>query len=105
MSYQETGPQAAGAMSGIRGAIRDMATENIADLALAASRIKDLIPLWYGEGDMVTPAFIRDAANDALQSGMTFYVPDMRGLPQLTAALSAYQTRLHGREIPVERST
>ena len=37
--------------------------------------------------------------------GNTFYVPDMRGLPALTAALSAYQTKLHGRDIPVIRST
>lgn len=92
-------------MAGIRAAIRDMAVENIADLALAASAIPDVIPLWYGEGDMVTPPFIREAATKALADGMTFYVPDMRGLPMLTAALSDYQTRLHGRPIGVERST
>lgn len=105
MNQLDAALQAATAMTGIRPAIRDMATENIADLAHAARSMTDLIPLWYGEGDMVTPAFIRDAAAEALQSGMTFYVPDMRGLPQLTQALAAYQTRLHGLDIPVERST
>lgn len=93
------------AMAGIRAAIRDMAVENIADLALAAAKIPDVIPLWYGEGDLVTPAFIRDAAAQALAEGMTFYVPDMRGLPVLTAALADYQTRLHGRPIGIGRST
>ncbi len=92
-------------MDGIRAPIRDMVVDNIADLALAAAKIPDVIPLWYGEGDLVTPSFIREAAAKALHDGMTFYVPDMRGLPALTAALSDYQTRLHGRPIGVQRST
>ena len=64
-----------------------------------------MIALWYGEGDMVTPAFIRDAAKAALDEGLTFYIPDMRGHAPLTEALSDYQTRLHGRPIPVRRTT
>jgi aspartate/methionine/tyrosine aminotransferase len=64
-----------------------------------------VITLWYGEGDLVTPDFIRDAAKRSLDAGNTFYVPDMRGLPELTEALSAYLSDLHGREIPVARST
>ena len=54
---------------------------------------------------MVTPAFIRDAAKQALDAGRTFYVPNMRGTASLIAALSTYQTRLYGRPIGVERST
>lgn len=92
-------------VDGIRAAIRDMAVENIADLAMAAAKMSDLIPLWYGEGDLVTPPFIRDAATRALDAGLTFYVSDMRGLPALTAALSDYQTRLHDRPIGLARST
>ena len=92
-------------LDGIRTAIRDMTVENIADLAMAAAKVPDLIPLWYGEGDLVTPPFIRAAAARALEAGMTFYVPDMRGLPALTAALSDYQTRLHDRPIGIARST
>jgi aspartate aminotransferase len=89
----------------IRPQIMDLETENIAEFAVRARSIPDIITLWYGEGDLVTPAFIRDAAKDALDQGLTFYVPDMRGLPALTEALSAYLTRLHGRDIPVPRST
>lgn len=91
--------------AGIRAAIRDLSTENVAELAVRASSLTDVIPLWYGEGDLVTPQFIRDAAKAALDGGMTFYIPDMRGLPALTEALSQYQSRIHGREIPVSRST
>jgi aspartate/methionine/tyrosine aminotransferase len=89
----------------IRPQIRDLQVENIARLAHLARDIPDVITLWYGEGDQVTPAFIRDAAKASLDRGETFYVPDMRGWPPLTAALAAYQTRLHGRSIGVERST
>lgn len=89
----------------IRPQIMDLQTENIAELAVRARSISDVITLWYGEGDLVTPSFIRDAAKASLDAGNTFYVPDMRGLPALTEALSAYLTALHGRDIPVTRST
>lgn len=91
--------------AGIRPQIRDLNTENIAALAVRARSIKDVIPLWYGEGDIVTPAFIRDAAKAAMDAGKTFYEPNMRGAAGLVAALSEYQTDLHGREIAPERST
>lgn len=91
--------------SGVSASIRDLPSENIADLAFRAASLQDVIPLWYGEGDLVTPSFIRDAAKAALDGGMTFYIPDMKGLPALTQALSDYQSRIHGRNIPVSRST
>ena len=93
------------AYSGIRPQIIDLQVENIARMAVRAQSIPDVITLWYGEGDVETPDFIRQAAKDSLDQGNTFYVPDMRGLPALTAALSAYQSKLHGRDIPVVRST
>src|SRR5438270_201681 len=82
-----------------RPQVRDLATDSIADLAMRARTLEGVIPLWYGEGDMVTPAFVRDAAKAAFDQGMTFYIPDMRGYPPLVQALSAYQSTLHGREI------
>ena len=63
----------------IRTQIMDLQTENIAELAVRAKSLTDIITLWYGEGDLVTPAFIRDAAKASLDAGNTFYVPDMRG--------------------------
>ncbi|MBB3611295.1 pyridoxal phosphate-dependent aminotransferase [Rhizobium sp. BK602] len=93
------------AFEGIRAQIRDLRTDNIAVLAKRARELGGVIPLWFGEGDMVTPAFIRDAAKKALDDGQTFYVPNMRGLPALNEALSEYQTRWHGRPIPIERTT
>ncbi len=93
------------ALSGIRPQIQDLRTENIAALALRAREIGDVIPLWYGEGDMVTPAFIRDAAKAALDDGNTFYIPNMRGMEALNTALADYQTALHDRRIGIKRTT
>ena len=93
------------AFDGIRAQMRDLHTETIANLAMRAREIGDVIALWYGEGDMVTPAFIRDAAKAAFDDGLTFYIPNMRGYEPLIEALSEYQTRLHGQHIPVSRTT
>jgi aspartate/methionine/tyrosine aminotransferase len=55
-----------------------------------------LIPLWAGEGDLPTPAFICDAAARALAGGETFYTYQ-RGIPPLREALARYHERLYGR--------
>ncbi|MEQ1951093.1 pyridoxal phosphate-dependent aminotransferase [Mesorhizobium sp. CN2-181] len=93
------------AFDGIRAQMRDLHTETIANLAMRAREIGDVIALWYGEGDMVTPAFIRDAAKQAFDDGLTFYIPNMRGYEPLIEALSEYQTRLHGQHIGIPRTT
>ena len=53
---------------------------------------QDLIPLWAGEGDLPTPAFICEPAIEALRAGETFYTWN-RGIPELRAALGAYHQR------------
>lgn len=93
------------ARKGIRPQIQDLRTENIAAMAVRARELGDVIPLWYGEGDLVTPPFIREAAKGALDEGLTFYIPDMRGHGPLSAALEAYQSALHGRPIGRTRTT
>jgi aspartate/methionine/tyrosine aminotransferase len=60
-----------------------------------------LIPLWAGEGDLPTPAFIAEAASKALLGGETFYTYQ-RGLPPLREALAAYHTRHYGRPFSPE---
>jgi aspartate/methionine/tyrosine aminotransferase len=54
-----------------------------------------LIPLWVGEGDLVTPAFISDAAARSLAAGETFYT-NQRGVPELREAIARYMTRVYG---------
>ena len=61
----------------------------------------DVIPLWAGEGDLPTPAFIAEAASRALAGGETFYTRQ-RGIPELREALAAYHSRLFGRSFAPE---
>ena len=61
-----------------------------------------LIPLWAGEGDLPTPAFITDAASKALAGGETFYTWQ-RGIPDLRQALARYYARHFGKTFPEEQ--
>lgn len=54
-----------------------------------------LTPIWAGEGDLPTPAFICDAATRSMQAGETFYTSN-RGIPELRQALASYFARLYG---------
>jgi aspartate/methionine/tyrosine aminotransferase len=61
-----------------------------------------LIPLWAGEGDMPTPAFIYEAATRSLAAGETFYTWQ-RGLPELRQALARYHEGVYGQAADPER--
>jgi len=61
-----------------------------------------LIPLWVGEGDLPTPAFIGEAASAGLAAGETFYTYQ-RGIPELREAIARYHERLYGRPFDPER--
>ena len=54
-----------------------------------------LIPLWAGESDLSTPAFITEAASRSLEAGETFYTYQ-RGIPELREIIAAYMTATYG---------
>lgn len=60
-----------------------------------------MIPLWAGEGDQPTPAFIADAASRALSNGETFYTWQ-KGIPEVRQALGHYYERHFGRSFAPE---
>src|SRR6516165_8652864 len=92
-----------GLSSSLSGPIaRDLSETGIAEVAMSAFGEPDVVPLWFGEGDLVTPDFVRDAAAKALAAGETFYTWQ-RGLPELRSALSAYTERLYGIKCGPER--
>jgi aspartate/methionine/tyrosine aminotransferase len=64
----------------------------------------DIIPLWLGETDLVTPEFIRAAAAGALAEGRTFYT-HARGILPLRQAICDFHKRVTGADIAVERVT
>jgi len=61
-----------------------------------------LIPLWAGEGDLPTPAFITEAATRALVAGETYYTWQ-RGIPELREAIARYNAALFGQPADSER--
>src|SRR3569832_1367221 len=89
-------------MSPIRPAIRSLASNGIAQVAGLGLGDPDIVPLWFGESDLVTPKIIRDAAKQALDDGRTFYC-GQRGILPLREALSACHKRTVGADIAVER--
>src|ERR1700742_5369167 len=89
-------------MSPIRPAIRNLAANGIAQVAGLGLGDPDIVPLWFGESDLVTPKFIRDAAVKALDGGKTFY-SGQRGILELREAISFFHKRTVDADIAVER--
>ena len=89
-------------MSPIRPSIRNLAANGIAQVAAQGLGDPDIVPLWFGESDVVTPAFIRDAAKQALDDGKTFY-SGQRGILPLRLALRDFHRRTLDAEVAVER--
>src|SRR5580693_2466654 len=90
--------------SPIRDAIRTLEPNGIALVSGTALHDPDVIALWFGESDLVTPAFIRDAAKHALDEGRTFYT-NARGITPLREAIRAFHARVAGADVALERIT
>ena len=86
----------------VRDVIRELPVSRIAEVSALGMGDPAVIPLWYGEGDLPTPAFIGAAATAALQAGHTFYTYKA-GLPALRGAIADYLTGLYGRPVGAER--
>ena len=71
---------------------------------IAYQRLNDptVIALWFGEGDVVTPDYIRRAAIDALEAGETFY-SHSHGHPALRCAIKSYLEGLYGIDVHPDR--
>ncbi|MBL28332.1 MAG: aspartate aminotransferase [Rhodospirillaceae bacterium] len=93
-------------MDAIRGPVRrvihDLQPSKIREVAHAGMGDPDVIPLWFGEPDQPTPAFINEAATRAMAEGHTFYTPN-RGVPALIQAIARYMTGLYDRPIDEDR--
>lgn len=80
----------------------DLEFTGISRIAVPNMGKPDLLPLWFGEGDAVTPAFIRQAAQQALDDGQTFYA-NARGIPALRETLKTYLDRIYGLDLNPDR--
>lgn len=84
----------------IRPSIEALPASRIREVANAGLGRPDVLKFWFGEGDHVTPEFIRTAAKTALDAGETFYNHNL-GIAELRETLAAYCTRLHRPAVPV----
>lgn len=73
----------------------------IRELAELAMSMDGVLRLYFGESNLPTPEFIKQAAVRALAEGYTFYTENA-GLPSLRRALAGYYRRLHGVELDPE---
>jgi aspartate aminotransferase len=89
-------------MSLLRTEIEALEPSGIAKIALPRFTDPSVIPLWIGEGDTVTPQFIRDAAKRAIDAGYTFYA-NTRGRAELRDALKIYLDRIYGLDLNPDR--
>ncbi len=98
LKVQKLGPT----LPPIRPQIDALADSRIREISDLGMKLGDVLPLWFGESDRVTPGFIREAAKASLDDGETFYAENL-GIPPLRQAIAAYQSRLLGKHIAPER--
>lgn len=88
-------------LDSVRSEARSAPPSGIAAVSSYGRGRPGLIPLWVGEGDLPTPAFISEVAERALRDGETFYTWQ-GGIPDLREALARYHTRHFGRQFSAE---
>ena len=90
----------------MRTAIMDLEASKIREVANAGLGRNDVLAFWFGEGDEVTPDFVRQAAIDSLQQGETYYAHNL-GLPPLRQAIADHMGQNHpgphGQGVTVDR--
>lgn len=67
----------------------------IRELAEIAFRMDGVLKLYFGESNLPTPEYIKQAARQALADGHTYYTENA-GTPSLRKALAAYYQRTQG---------
>ncbi|MBO90884.1 MAG: aspartate aminotransferase [Rhodospirillaceae bacterium] len=77
---------------------------NIVEVARYGWGRQGLIPLWFGEGDVPTPAFISDACHESMIEGDTFYT-DQNGITELREELIEYNKRTFDIRLNQDRVT
>lgn len=92
------------APNGLRQSLEDLPGSLIRHVAEPNMGRKGLLKLWFGEPDVPTPQFIKNAATAALDDNQVFYAKN-RGVPVLRETIAAYASNLHGRDIGIDRIT
>jgi aspartate/methionine/tyrosine aminotransferase len=86
----------------IRPSILRLEPNGIGQVSALGLGNPEITPLWFGETDLVTPDFIREAAKSALDEGRTFY-SGSRGTKALRATVSEFYGRVLGVDVDMRR--
>jgi hypothetical protein len=81
-------------MPSVASSVRAIPPSGIRRLAEIAMSMDGVLRLYFGESNLPTPDYIKDAAIRALRDGYTFYTENA-GLPSLRRALADHYLRLH----------
>jgi aspartate/methionine/tyrosine aminotransferase len=83
---------------GLAGSAARVPYSRIRELAEIAMRMEGVLPLYFGESNLPTPQYIKDAAARAMAEGHTFYTPNA-GYASLRRAIAEKYRQLHGVEL------
>src|ERR1051326_2598202 len=82
-------------MPGIAHSVEVVPRSRIRELAEIAMGMDGVLRLYFGESNVPTPDYIKQAAIRAMQEGYTFYTENA-GLPSTRRAIADSYRRLHG---------
>ncbi|PYV45690.1 MAG: pyridoxal phosphate-dependent aminotransferase [Acidobacteria bacterium] len=82
----------------IASSVQDVPPSRIRELADIAFSMEGVLKLYFGESNLPTPQYIKDAAAKALKEGYTFYTENA-GLPSLRSAIARKYQELHQVEL------
>lgn len=89
-------------MAQISSSAAEVKYSRIRELAEIAMGMPEVYRLYFGESNLPTPEFIKDAAIKALHDGFTYYTSNA-GLPGLRGELAAYYARVHGVSLEADK--
>ncbi len=85
----------------VSNSARQVAHSRIRELAEIAIGMDGVLRLYFGESNLPTPQFIKDAAARAMAEGFTFYTSNA-GLLSTRQALATYYARVHNVDLNPE---
>jgi aspartate aminotransferase len=88
-------------MPALARSVENVPHSRIRELAEVAMTMDGVLRLYFGESNLPTPDYIKQAAIKALADGYTFYTENA-GLPSLRRAIARHYQKWHGVELDPE---
>src|SRR5690349_18957008 len=88
-------------MASVARSVQNVPHSRIRELAEVAMSMDGVLRLYFGESNLPTPDYIKQAAIQALNDGYTFYTENA-GLPSLRRAIARHYQKLHGVDLDPE---